>query len=164
MQVHEPSALRRNALEKRSIPSPRRVRVTSGLFPDLPADGVLLLVERALLLLRDVAAVLRCHCALFLADLAVFLVQLGGLALRHLARLHFVLDALVLVIKTAINLRAARMILLPVGPCCKSAPGDGGDKSGGHCNNVSLDHVDVSLSGYWSTTSPITQIMRPGIR
>jgi hypothetical protein len=67
------------------------------LLADLATDLVFLLVQRALFLLGDVPTVLRGHVALFLANLAVFLVQLARLALGDFAFLHFVVDTLVLV-------------------------------------------------------------------
>ncbi|AKZ25230.1 hypothetical protein ACH51_01815 [Ralstonia solanacearum] len=50
---------------------------------------VFLLVQDALFRLGDVSAILGRHVALFLADPAIFPVQLGGLRLGHLAFLHF---------------------------------------------------------------------------
>src|SRR2546430_13566572 len=56
-------------------------RTQARLLADLLADLVLLLVERLLLGLGDVAAVGARHGALFLADGAVLSVQLGRLRL-----------------------------------------------------------------------------------
>src|SRR5208282_3339771 len=59
----------------------------SELRGDLGADPVLLLVQRPLLLLGDVAVVLAGHGALFTANLTILLVQVGGLSLAQFALL-----------------------------------------------------------------------------
>src|SRR5204863_4013723 len=84
------------------------------LLADLPADLVLLLVERLLLGLGDVAAVGARHGALFLADGAVLSVQLGRLRLGDLSFLALLMDALVLVREPIVHLLAARVRLLPL--------------------------------------------------
>src|SRR5438105_9059316 len=88
-------------------------RTQARLLADLLADLVLLLVERLLLGLGDVAAVGARHGALFLADGAVLSVQLGRLRLGELAFLALLVDALVLVGEPIVNLLAARVGLLP---------------------------------------------------
>ena len=77
---------------RRRTPACRPARTS--LLADLPADRVLLLVERLLFLLRDVAAVLAGHQALFLADLPIILVQGCGLRLGEVPFLDLGLDAL----------------------------------------------------------------------
>ena len=99
---------------------------------DLPADLVLLLVQRLLLGLGDVAAVLRRHGALFLADLVVFAVQLGGLGLAHLALGDFGVDALVLVRQPGVDFGAAGMVLAPGGGAGRAARCGGGLREAGH--------------------------------
>jgi hypothetical protein len=54
------------------------------------------------------------HGALFLADGTIFPVQLGRLRLAEVAFLDLLMDALVLVLETVVDLLAARMILLPL--------------------------------------------------
>lgn len=63
--------------------------------------------------LGDVAAILRSHVPLFLADLAVVTVQARGLCVRHLALPHFAMDAAILVREALVDLFAARMRVLP---------------------------------------------------
>src|SRR6202165_1856001 len=82
------------------------------LLADLLADLVLLLVERLLLGLGDVAVIGARHGALFLADGAVLTVQLRRLRLGDLAFLALLADALVLVGKPIVHLLAARVRLL----------------------------------------------------
>src|SRR5207237_5590579 len=89
-------------------------RTQARLLADLLADLVLLLVERLLLGLGDVAAVGARHGALFLADGAVLAVQLGRLRLGELPFLALLMDALVLVGEPIVHLRAARVRLLPL--------------------------------------------------
>lgn len=90
-------------------PRPAVLRI---LLPDLLADGVLLLVQRSLFKLREVAPVLRGHRALFAADLAVVLVQCRCLRVRQVAFFHLVVNPLVLVRQARVDLFAARMMLL----------------------------------------------------
>src|SRR5215469_8108290 len=85
------------------------------LLPDLPADLILLLVERALLGLREVAAVGAGHGTLFVADRAILAMQPCGLAPGELAFLALLVDTLVLVGEAVVHLFTARMVLLPSG-------------------------------------------------
>jgi hypothetical protein len=81
----------------------------------LPADGVLLLIERFLLTLGDMAAVDFGHGTLLMAYRAVFTMKLVGLSFRDLAFLQFTIDPVVLVCKPVVDLIAARVIALPLG-------------------------------------------------
>ena len=90
------------------------------LLADLLADRVLVLVERLLLLLGDVAAVLSGHQALFLADLPIALVQGGSLRPAEFALLYLGLDALVLIAEALVDLLATRVVLLQ-GVSCSAA-------------------------------------------
>ena len=105
--------------ERRPLSLAGRPACTS-LLADLLADGVLLLVQRLLLLLGDVATVLAGHQALFLADLPIVLVQGGSLRLAELALLHLGLDALVLIAEALVDLLATRVVLLQ-GVSCSAA-------------------------------------------
>ncbi len=71
------------------------------LFSDLLADAVFLLVQRLLFLLGDMAAILAGHGAFFVANLMIFRVQLGSLALGNFALFDFTMDAAILVRKAA---------------------------------------------------------------
>src|SRR6478672_13172350 len=84
------------------------------LLADLLADLVLLLVERALLGLGDMAAVGARHGALFPADRVILGVQLLRLRLGDLAFAALGVDALALMRETVVHLLAARMVLLPL--------------------------------------------------
>ena len=70
-----------------------------GLFADLPADAVFLLVQRPLVGASDVTAVLGRHQALFAADLPVVPVQGGGLGVGQIAFLNLLMDAPVLIVR-----------------------------------------------------------------
>src|SRR5204863_5575748 len=78
------------------------------LAADLLAHVILLLVQRPLLEPGDVAAVLACHVALFLADLMVLLAELIGLLVRQVAFLDLMVDARGLAVQTVVHLLAAR--------------------------------------------------------
>jgi hypothetical protein len=80
---------------------------------DLLAHVVLLLVQRRLLELGDVAAVLARHAPLFLADLVVLRVEPSRPLLRELTFLDLTMDAGVLTVQAVVHLLAARMRLLP---------------------------------------------------
>ena len=89
------------------------------LLADLPADGIFLLVERLLLLGGDMRVVPASHIALFGADLVILGVQGGPLVLADLTVLHLSVDALVLVVEPAIDLRTTRVFRLPFRPRCQ---------------------------------------------
>ena len=69
----------------------------SSSTPNLTADRVLLLIERLLLALCDMAVVELRHCALFLANGVIFAVKLVGLLLCDLAFFQFFIDTVILV-------------------------------------------------------------------
>src|SRR5450755_2635702 len=79
------------------------------------ADAIFLLVQHSLFILRDVAVVLRCHVALFLADLMVLRMFGGGLAAGQGAVPDVLVDAPVLVLEPIVDLGTSRMVLLPGG-------------------------------------------------
>ena len=92
---------------------------------DLGADAVLLLVQGTLVQLRDVAAILPRHGMFFAANLPIFFVQRGCLALADLATFHLVVDAPVLVIQARVDFGTARVCVLP--RClCHRADSEGG--------------------------------------
>src|SRR5947207_10636995 len=78
------------------------------LAADLLAHVILLLVQPPLLEPGDVAAVLACPVALFLADLMVLLAELIGLLVRQVAFLDLMVDARGLAVQTVVHLLAAR--------------------------------------------------------
>ena len=84
-----------------------------GLFANLPAHVVILLVERLLLQRSNVPAILARHVPFFLADLVIFPVKLVGLPLRNIAFPKLVINPLVLVLQTIVYLLPPRMILCP---------------------------------------------------
>jgi hypothetical protein len=84
------------------------------LLAYLSAHVVFLLVERALLQLGNVPAILGRHIPFFLADLTIFPVKRGGLPLGNLAFLKLAINPPVLVLQTIIYLLPAGMILSPV--------------------------------------------------
>jgi hypothetical protein len=92
---------------------------------DLVADLVFLLVQGLLFLPGDVAMVLAGHVRSLPADLAVFLVQLGGLGMGELAVSHFLMDALVLVLQTLIHLGAVGVVCSMCPPCRRREAGAG---------------------------------------
>jgi hypothetical protein len=77
---------------------------------DLLADVILLLVQGFLLLFGDVSAVLGCHVFFFLADLVIFVVELGRLFTAHLAVGFFYVYSAVLAKQSAIDFGAAGMM------------------------------------------------------
>jgi hypothetical protein len=77
------------------------------LFPNLAANRVFLLVQGALFLLCDMAAILRRHRTFFLTNLTIILVQRSSLLLGHLTFLDLVSDPLILIGQTIIDLVAA---------------------------------------------------------
>src|SRR5271157_5811834 len=81
----------------RSGAAGRRSASAAASLADLVADPVLLLVERLLLQLRDVAAVLARHRPLFAADLTIVLVQGRRLGFAEISVLHLIVDARILV-------------------------------------------------------------------
>ena len=83
------------------------------LAADLLAHVILLLVQPPLLEPGDVAAVLACHVALFLADLMVLAVQLIGPLVRKVAFLDLMVDPRVLAVPAVVHLLTARMRPLP---------------------------------------------------
>ena len=85
-----------------------------GLIANLPAHVVFLLVERVLLRLGNVPAILARHIPFFLADLMILPVKLVGLPLGNIAFLKLVINPLVLVLQTIVYLLPPRMILSPV--------------------------------------------------
>ena len=85
-----------------------------GLFANLPAHVVFLLVERLLLQRSNVPPILARHVPFFLADLMIFPVKLVGLPLGNIAFLDLVINPLVLVLQTIVYLLPPRMILSPV--------------------------------------------------
>lgn len=85
-----------------------------GLFANLPAHVVFLLVERLLLQRTNVPAILARHVPFFLADLVIFPVKLVGLPLGNIAFLDLVINPLVLVLQTIVYLLPPWMILSPV--------------------------------------------------
>ena len=82
---------------------------------DLPADNVLLLVQRGLLGTGDVAAILRGHVTFFLGDLVVLVVELICLTPRDITSAILLIDAAVLVIQAAIDLGTPRMCAVEAG-------------------------------------------------
>lgn len=68
-----------------------------GLLADLPAHPVFLLIEDALLGFSNMATVLAGHAALFLANLAIFSMELARLLWRYFTFLDFLIDAVILV-------------------------------------------------------------------
>jgi len=80
-----------------------RVGESEFLPPNLPADSVLLLIERLLLCLCDVAAVEFRHRALLLPDRAIFAMKLVRLLLRDLTFLQLTIDPVVLVSKSVVT-------------------------------------------------------------
>src|SRR5579863_620902 len=87
---------RRSPLRTFSARTARRFApraVVTKLLADLVADAIFLLVERRLLELRDMAAILARHGALFLANLMIVLMQARRLLVGHLAFLHFLMNA-----------------------------------------------------------------------
>ncbi|HUO43519.1 MAG TPA: hypothetical protein VMT94_01230 [Burkholderiales bacterium] len=85
------------------------ILVAPDILPALLIGSVFLLVQSGLLLLRDVAAVLRRHVALFLPDLMIFLMQLLALRRRQLAAFHFPGGFGVFMIQALVHFGAARM-------------------------------------------------------
>src|SRR6516225_9671541 len=84
-----------------------------GLFANLPAHVVFLLVGRLLLQRSNVPAILARHVPFFLADMVIFPVKLVGLPLRNIAFPKLVINPLVLVLQTIVYLLPPRMILCP---------------------------------------------------
>jgi hypothetical protein len=82
---------------------------------NLPADVIFLLIQRALIRLGDVAAVLARHVTLFLADLVILVMEFGGLLLAQRTVFHIVVYSPVLVSQSVIYLGTTWMILLPLG-------------------------------------------------
>ena len=82
---------------------------------DLFADGILLLIQCALLLLRDVATVLAGHSVFFLAYLVIFMAQLFCLRLADFTALYFLVYTFVLICQAMVHFGATRMIFLPFG-------------------------------------------------
>ncbi|MBV9563084.1 MAG: hypothetical protein JOY90_21965 [Bradyrhizobium sp.] len=81
---------------------------------DLTAERVLLLVQRPLLLTRDMAMIGFGHDALFLSDLADLLAELARLAFGEIVVLELAIDALVQIPQAIVDLIATRMITLPI--------------------------------------------------
>ena len=77
--------------------SPLPILLVVFFVVDLPAHLVFLGIEGPLLLLRDVAAVLRSHIPLFLPDLVILFVELSCLALGQRAVLDSLVDPLILI-------------------------------------------------------------------
>ena len=82
---------------------------TDGLLADAAADLIFLLIERALLLAREVPPVLRRHIPLFLANLPVLAVQAAGLLARQVPFPDLLVDAAVLVAQPAVDFHSPRM-------------------------------------------------------
>src|SRR6185437_15906040 len=110
-------------LPGRARGSPRARRRS---LADLPADLILLLIERALLGLGDVATVRAGHRTLLVADRAILAMQPRSLAAGDLAFLALLVDALVLVGEAVVHLFAARVFRLPggVGERCGREAGE----------------------------------------
>jgi len=81
--------------------------VTLFFLADLPADRILLLVQRLLLLRGDVRVVLAGHVALFSANLMILVVQGSRLLPIDLTVLHLGINALILIVEPAIDLGPA---------------------------------------------------------
>src|SRR5215468_261287 len=118
------------------------------LLADLLADLVLLLVERTLFGLGDVAAIGARHGALFLADRVILGVQLVRLRLGDLTFAALGVDALALMRQTAVHLLAARMVLLPLRFTSQRIASNadechGGERSG-HGGTNGFQHVVCS--------------------
>jgi hypothetical protein len=105
------------------------------LLADLAADPIFLPVKRSLLPFGDMAAVLRRHAALFVANLPVFFVHRPSLGFGYLACLHLPVDAPVLVSEALIDFGPARMVLLPL-------------RFGSKCHAGSSGNEDRDTGGY----------------
>ena len=118
---------------------------------------VFLLVERLLVELGDVAIVQMRHVTLFLANLVVIAVQRGRLGLGDFPRLHFPVNALVLICQPIIHLIAPGMVQVPVTigdgdarrPAVNHQRGDRvqGDSGFGHNNSLTLRSTWAHCSG-----------------
>jgi hypothetical protein len=117
------------------------------LATDLTANGVFLLVQRALLGAGNAAAVLARHKAFLATDRPVFGVQSTRLPGSDLAFSSLLIDAPILVGEAGIHLGAAGMSLVPGFRRCGADSADDGDKGkrdGGDPNSSGFDgHVTV---------------------
>jgi hypothetical protein len=80
----------------------------------LAIDGIFLLIQCPLFLLGNVPTILAGHETFLLANLMVFLKELGGLALGNFTFLHFLIDSPILVFQAIIHLVTTRMVLRPM--------------------------------------------------
>src|SRR5581483_1888530 len=95
---------------------------------DLPADRVLILVERAFVRLRDMPAVERSVKPLLPANRAVVAMEPRRFACGDLSGRAIVVDAGVLPREAVVDLGAPRMVLLP---CARQrSSGGAGDECG----------------------------------
>jgi hypothetical protein len=85
------------------------------LLPDLFAYAIFLLIQHALFRLADMPAVLVSHEPLFLADMAVFPMQLCRLGVGHITFAHLLLNPVILVREALIHLFTARVRRFPRG-------------------------------------------------
>jgi histidine ammonia-lyase len=101
-----------------------------GIAVHLLADAVFLAIERVLLALCDVAAIVARRHALLMVDLPIFLVQRHRLLRGQLALLALPVNALALAVQPMVHFMAARVFLLPA--CLGlGAGGDAGCKDRG---------------------------------
>jgi hypothetical protein len=119
---------------------------TGNLFANLLANHILMVVQNLLILFRDVPTVLAGHFTLFLTNLPIFRTKLMRLCLGQFSFPYFLIDPLVLVFQSIVDLVASRMSLFPLGVVvlrpCAAACGNQGEKNGsesgfvdtaGHC-------------------------------
>src|SRR5260221_9640866 len=123
----EVPAGRRGALSKRFVPSPSGpagppppcdgggilMAREYALTADLAAHAVFLVVEHALVVAGDVAAVARGHAALLVADLVILAMKLARLAAADLALAALLVDPAVLVAQPVVHLVPPRMVSIP---------------------------------------------------
>jgi hypothetical protein len=97
--------------------------ISRALTADLPADRILLQIQRPLFARRDVTIVESRHRAFFLPDRVILAMQLDRLPPRNFTFSVFLIDSPVLIFQPVIDLVAARMIALPSGFGVRAGPG-----------------------------------------